>query len=261
MDFILTLTLLDYALLGAVGFFASILNAMAGGGSFFMFPALVFVGLPPQLANVTNKVGMWTGAIASVAGYRNEIAQFGKQIWPLVAVGAVGSVLGSLLLLITPAHHFEAMVPFLMGAATLVFAFGQRVSDRIKGTTNNTSAPAKLTGALPFIGQGVIGLYAGFFGAGMGIIMMALYQLIGIKQIHLMNGLKVSVASAMLGISAITFIILTPIHWPSAIAIIAGTIAGGYLGPSIARRLPTVLIRAFIILYGVIVTSYFLYSA
>lgn len=260
MELSLTLTLFDYALLIAVGFGAAVLNSMAGGGSFFMFPALVFVGLPPQLANVTNKVGMWTGAVSSAFGYREEIAQFGKQIWPIVSVGVVGSIIGSLLLLVTPAERFEAMVPFLMGAATLLFAFGNPVARWIKrrvGAAEGDAQTPHLKGALPFIGQGIIGLYAGFFGAGMGIMMMALYQLLGITHIHLMNGLKVSVASAMLSISAITFIVLTPIHWASASAVIIGAIVGGYYGPMLAKRLPMPLIRAFIIVYGVAATTYF----
>ncbi len=244
--------LLQFAGLVIVGAFASALNAVAGGGSFFVFPILIFMGLGPSLANVTNKVGMWCGATASIFGYKEEIRDHKRSIASLALIGVVGSIAGSLLLLITPPERFAAMVPFLMGSATLLFAYGQRIICFF-----SSGAQDALPTLAGWVGQFLIGLYAGFFGAGMGIMMMALYELMGIKNIHEMNGIKVSVASAMLTVSAITFILLTPIHWPHAIALIIGTMIGGYYGASLARRLPGALVRSFVILYGITVTLYF----
>lgn len=248
---------LQLVLLIAAGLWGGALNAVAGGGTFFTFPVLIFCGLPPILANSTNKFGMWAGSFASVGGYWSEIKPQKHRLLLLSVIAGIGSVGGSVLLLMTSPEFFKALVPWLMLCATLLFAFGNRIVRAIHARTAHHAAAGKVGRAGGLGGQFAIGVYGGFFGAGIGILLMALYELMGIRNIHQMNGLKVLVATVVNALSVLTFIITGMIVWPVALALGFGFFIGGYYGAVFAKRLPALWIRGFIIVYSLSVTCYF----
>lgn len=251
---------LSYPLLLLVGMAAAGLNAIAGGGTFFTFPILIFCGLNPTLANTTNKFAIWVGALSSVGGYWQEVKQHRGQLRFLLAAGIIGSVAGSLALLATPVETFSAMVPWLMLMATLTFAFGRQLVARVAARLPSANGQTGWVMSLRAFGQLLIGIYGGFFGAGIGILMMALCQLIGVRSIHETNAIKVVVASGITSLSALTFVLAGVIAWQEAIPLSVGALIGGFFGASLARALPEKLIRGFIIVYGLAVSGYFFYD-
>ncbi len=249
-------TLSEILLLALIGGWAGALNAVAGGGTFFTFPMLLFMGVPPIVANATSKVGLWIGAFGSVRAYMPEIRAAKGLLKPILVVSIVGSVIGSLLLLAISAERFSAMVPWLLLFATLSFAFGPVLKKRFHRDAAQVKASPLALGA-----QGVIGLYAGFFGAGIGIYMLALFEWMGLKDIHQMNGLKVAAAVGAHTVSALIFIVMGVVDWPTAIILMISAALGGYGGAYLAKQLPPLLIRGFVISYGLLVTGYFFFYA
>ncbi len=246
-------TLLDAVWLPLIAVWAGALNAVAGGGTFFTFPLLILGGIPPVAANATSKVGLWIGAVGSVRGYWSEIKEAKAWLLVILTLSVIGSAIGSVLLLLIPAERFAALVPWLMLAATASFALGPYARKALQQYTQ----PSRAGRGLAYAMQLLIGVYAGFFGAGIGILMLALYEWMGLKNIHVMNGLKVAAAVAAHTISSLILVFSALIVWPAALIIMAFSFAGGYGGAYIAKRLPAIWIRRFIIVYGVIVTLYF----
>ncbi|MCI5049530.1 MAG: sulfite exporter TauE/SafE family protein [Rickettsiales bacterium] len=249
----------EVGLLVIMGAWAATVNAAAGGGTYFTFPTLIFIGIPPILANTTNKVGLTFGAIASARGFRKEIAANRGRVIPLMIAGVIGSVCGSLLLLVTTAETFSELVPWLMLSATLVFAFGKRIIQWFKSRkpADNSASPSPLAER---VGQWLIGVYGGFFGAGIGILLLALYEMMGIKNIHEMNGLKSLIASGVHLVSVATFVIAGVVVWPAAAAMAVGALIGGYYGALLTKRIPEALLRGMIIAYGLIVSGWFFFD-
>jgi uncharacterized membrane protein YfcA len=244
------ITLLTAILLFGTGLWAGAINSVAGGGTFFSFPILLLLGMPPILANTTNKFALWFASIAGVTGFWKEIKAQKERLLFFFTCGFIGSLIGSLVLLATPAATFESMIPWLMLAATLLFAFGKR----IVRTFHNAHAIPKPATA---VGQTLIGIYGGFFAAGMGMLMMALYELSGIKSVNEMNGLKTFVGLGINGISALTFLALGAIDWRVALILMAGALIGGYGGAILSKKVPDYILRNLIIGYGVVMTLYF----
>jgi uncharacterized protein len=244
------LTLLTIPLLLLTGLWAGAVNSVAGGGTFFSFPILLLMGMPPILANTTNKCALWFASIAGVTGFWKEIKAQKERLAFFFCCGVIGSLAGSLLLLATPAERFERMVPWLMLAATLIFTFGKTLVRRL----HNAHAIPKPATA---ISQTLIGVYGGFFAAGMGMLMMALYELSGIKTINQMNGLKTFVGMGINGISALTFLVLGAMDWRVGGILTIGALIGGYGGAVLSKRVPDRILRAVIIAYGALMTVYF----
>ena len=238
------------------GMWAGAVNSVAGGGTFFSFPILLLMGVPPLLANTTNKFALWFASIAGMAGFVKEIKAQKSRIWIFAFIALIGSITGSLLLLITPAETFQAMVPWLLLIATLLFAGGRYGLGRVRkwsGTEKNTSISSRHS----LFWQWLIGVYGGFFAAGMGILMMALYELSGVRSVHEMNGLKTFVAFSINGISALTFLVVGMVDWSIAIYLMCGAIIGGYFGAVLSKKVPELWIRRAIILYGLLMSAYF----
>jgi uncharacterized membrane protein YfcA len=261
---LLIIAIMEFWLQAPLLFFAGIwvaaLNAVAGGGAFFSFPILMFFGLPPIAANATGKFAIWLGASASIKGYWPEIISQKDKLLAVTLLATLGSIIGSLLLLVTPSETFRAMVPWLMLIATLVFAFGKQAVALLAGLLPHTHNHSLIGKVFQWIGMSSIGIYGGFFGAGMGILLVAFCQLVGIHNVHQANAIKVVVATGITTLSTFVFIIAGVIAWPQAIALGLGTLVGGYYGASFARRLPQKIIRALIIAYGLIVSVYFFAS-
>lgn len=240
-----------WALLAAAGLVAGALNAVAGGGSFLGFPALVVTGLPAVAANATNTVALFPGSFASAYAYRREFTPIpGVSVLPMVLASLAGSVLGALLLLETPEQTFIALVPWLLLIATLVFTFGGRLATGLRQRVH--LSPATLVAT-----QFIIAIYGGYFGGGVGILTMAAMTLFGIDDMHALNAWKTLLSGSLNAIATLTFALSGQVRWAPALVMMATAILGGYAGAAVARRLPRAWVRWFAILSGAAMTLYF----
>lgn len=239
-------------LLLVAAFAAGALNAVAGGGSFLTFPALMMAGVPPVNANATSTVAVSPGALASAFGYRQELKTLGNSLnLPLmIGVSLVGGLAGALLLLWTPERLFEAIVPWLLLFATVLFAFGPKVSAyaRRHFTMGQTSL---------MVLQFLIAVYGGYFGGGIGILMLALLGVFGLTDLNAMNGMKTLLSGCLNAIAVVAFVAGGAVYWHEAIIMAVAAVAGGYVGASVARRIPGPILRKFVIVVGVLMTVYF----
>jgi uncharacterized membrane protein YfcA len=240
-------------LLGAAAL-GGALNAVAGGGSFFSFPALLFVGVPEVSANATNSVALWPGYVASMGAYRRELMRLrGTLLW-LSVLSLIGGAIGALLLLRTSDATFARMIPWLLLAATLIFACSRPA---MRWLQTHHGAPSPRRRAAVTLLQLPIAIYGGFFGGGVGILMLAALSLAGMEDIHEMNGLKALFSALINGVAVLLFIVAGVVQWPAALVMIAGAIAGGYGGAALARLVAPAMVRRFVIAVGAALTVYF----
>lgn len=240
---------------GALG---GALNAVAGGGSFIAFPALLFSGVAPIPANATNTVALWVGVTASTGAYRKHLDISRRVMVPLAVTSVIGGIGGAYLLLHTPAQTFLRVLPWLMLGATLLFIFGGRLSGSQRGLAHDISTSALAFAALFEL---VVAVYGGYFGGGVGILNLAMLAAIGMTDIHAMNALKVVLGGIINGISVVTFALAGVVAWKQGSVMIVGAIVGGYFGAHYAQKLPPAFIRAFVILVGLGMTAYFFWKA
>ncbi len=244
-------------------FFAGVLggalNSVAGGGSFIAFPALLFVGVPPIPANATNTIALWTAAAASGGAYRKRLDIPRRVLIPLLTVSLIGGLVGALLLLKTPAHTFMRVLPWLTLGATLLFAFGKKLAGARGSVLEHETTGTALTVATLF--QLVVAVYGGYFGGGMGIVMLAMLAALGMTDIHAMNALKSVMGFVINGVAVVMFIVFRAVYWKEGVAMIAGGIAGGYLGAHYAQKVPQTWIRVFVVLVGAGMTIYFFWKS
>jgi uncharacterized protein len=241
------------------GMLGGALNAVAGGGSFVAFPALLLTGVPPIPANATNTLALWTGVTASGGAYRNRLDVPTRVLVPLLATSFVGGILGAFLLLKTPAHTFMRVLPWLMLGATLLFMFGNRLARGHASSVGHDAATAAIAGASVF--ELVVAVYGGYFGGGVGIINLAMLAALGMTDIHAMNALKSILGMAINGIAVLVFVLQGAIFWPQAVVMIGGALVGGYFGAHYAQKLPQPWIRRLVILVGAGMTVYFFRKA
>ncbi len=243
-------------------FFAGVLggalNAVAGGGSFIAFPALMFSGVAPIQANATNAVALWVGVTASSGAYRKHLDISRRVMIPLAVTSVIGGIVGAFLLLRTPAHTFLEILPWLMLGATLLFVFGGRLARGSKsGLAHDASRTAIAVAALFEL---VVAVYGGYFGGGVGIANLAMLAALGMTDIHAMNALKVVLGGIINGIAVVTFTLAGAVAWKPGFVMIAGAIVGGYFGAHYAQKLPQSWIRAFVIAVGTGMTIYFFWK-
>ncbi|HEX4208152.1 MAG TPA: sulfite exporter TauE/SafE family protein [Ktedonobacteraceae bacterium] len=234
------------------------LNSVAGGGSFFTFPALLFTNMPGIPANATSTVALWPGSIAGAVAYRNELAKQQKGLLLLlIGTSLIGGILGALLLLYTPQSTFVLLIPYLLLLATLLFTFSGPITARLRKQSleKNELTWKSLLGIS--ILQLVIATYGGYFGGGIGILMLASLALMGLENIHVMNALKTVLASCINGVAVVTFIIAGIVSWPQALLMIVGGIIGGYGGAYYARKIDPKWVRLFVMVIGFALTIYF----
>jgi uncharacterized membrane protein YfcA len=249
-------TIVFLALAGAL---SGALNSVAGGGSFISFPALLFTGVPPITANATNTIAVWTAAAASGGAYRKRLNVPRRVLLPLVSASLVGGLAGAVLLLSTSARTFMRVLPWLILGATLLFAFGRKLAGE-RGSALAHEAPTTALAAATLFQLGV-GVYGGYFGGGMGIVMLAMLATLGMTDIHAMNALKSVMGSVINGVAVVTFIAARAVYWRQGIVMILGGIAGGYLGAHYAQKLPQSWVRGFVVLVGAAMTGYFFWKA
>ena len=245
------MTIFELSLLVSASFIAGIINSIAGGGSFLTFPALVFSGVPTIAANATSAVAVFPGYLSGALGFAKELKAFPKsKFLLLIFLSILGGVLGSILLLITPEVVFSFIIPWLLGFATLLFAFGNYVSKLAEKTSDTNGFKSNIATLL-------VCIYGGYFNGGLGIVLLALFSTLGMRDIHLMNGLKNIMSFALSAASVVTFAIAGIVFWKYAIIMMIAATIGGYFGVIVARKLSKSIIRIIIVIIGTIMTFIF----
>jgi uncharacterized membrane protein YfcA len=230
-------------------FLAGAINSVAGGGTLVSFPTLIWLGLNSVTANATSTVAIWPGTVGSVWGYRRELRDAEPRFRWLIVPSLVGGISGALLLRWTPASTFDRLVPFLILFATLLFIAQEPVQRKLKTAQPGVRHSGSwLAGAMLF--QLGVGIYGGYFGAGIGILMLAALSILGLKDIHEMNSLKVVFGGSVNGIAAAYFIWAGMVYWPYVLIMAIGAIAGGWGGAGVARRVGRTAVRWIVIGIG-----------
>jgi uncharacterized membrane protein YfcA len=235
---------------GLAAFGAGVLNAIAGGGSFLTFPALVFAGVPPLAANATSAAAVSPGYLGSTLGFKDELRAIpGAALQREVLVAAVGGLIGAGLLMVTPASVFSGLVPWLLLLATGLFALGPRIAARSAGL--GSAATWRLPGLL------AVSIYGGYFNGGLGILLMALYTLTGESRLNTVNALKNLNSFVLSWLSVAAFAWAGAIVWDQALWMMLLATAGGWSGARLAKRLPTQGVRKLVIGTGLIMSAVF----
>jgi uncharacterized protein len=250
------LTYLNSLLLFTTAFVAGGLNAVAGGGSFITFPTLIFTGVSPIAANATNNTALWVASLASVGAYRRDLDVERRTMLILGTTSLVGGLLGSLALLSTSADVFKKLIPYLLLVATCVFIGGESFKKWLQ-SFRQTSSPQAIPLVYLVIAQLFISIYGGFFGAGIGILMLATLTFFNLKNIHAMNALKTFLGACINGIAIVPFLFAGIILWQQAILMAVGASLGGYIIASSARKVSPQIIRRFVSIVAISMTVYF----
>ncbi|WP_431935022.1 sulfite exporter TauE/SafE family protein [Micromonospora sp. RP3T] len=249
--------LTDVALLLVAGLAAGTVNAVAGGGSLITFPALIATGLPPVAANVSNSVAVFPGYAASVVGSRADLPR-GRALWALLPTAAVGTALGCVLLLATPARAFEVVVPFLVLGATAILAF-QDPLRRLVGHPSRLSPRRRTVTVQTMVLVGTV--YGGYFGAALGVMLVAGLALVLDATLARVTAVK-NLLSAVVGLTTLViFALFGPVQWVAVAVVAPATVVGGYAGARLARRLPAVVLKTVIVLFGTTIGLYLLWRA
>jgi uncharacterized membrane protein YfcA len=255
------------AVVAAAAFAAGLINSIAGGGTLVSFPALVWTGRDPVLANATSTVALWPASLAGVYGFRRELKGGARMFLLFAAPSLLGGALGAVLLLRTPSRTFARLVPFLILFATLLLAAQEPLSRRLRGARDGRlgagsddageaggaahgggASRAWWVGVVVF--QFFVGVYGGYFGAGIGILMLAALGLLGFTDIHRMNALKNLLAICINGVAALYFIASGAVIWADVTVMALAAIAGGYSGARLAYRLGRRFVRLAVIAIG-----------
>ncbi len=240
----------DYLILAVAAFFAGTLNTVAGGGTFLTFPALVYAGVPVVSANATSAVAVFPGYLGGALGFRSEIAAFDRRrLVRIAGLTAIGGLAGSLLLLVSSNEAFSLVVPFLLAIATLTFAFGSKIQSLARHFGTGT-------------GEGwfstiLVAIYGGYFNGGLGIVLLAVFSLWGMRDLNTMNGLKNGLSFILSAISVATFALAGIVAWPQALVMMVAATVGGYAGAPLARALPASVVRAVVIIVGTLMSLIF----
>jgi uncharacterized membrane protein YfcA len=231
-------------------FIAGAINSVAGGGTLLTFPALVWIGLPSVVANATSTVAVWPGSLGGMLGYREDMRSLPARSYLLIIPSTLGGIIGAVLLAITPTAVFDRLVPMLILFATVLFMLQEPVQRMIKTPGKaHAGSTSWLVGTLVF--QFFVSVYGGYFGAGMGILMLAAFGILGYTDIHQMNGLKTLLAVFINGVAALYFIWKGLVVWPEAIIMAVASVAGGAWGAGwFARRLGQKGVRRIVIAIG-----------
>lgn len=250
------MTLWQIALVGIAAFCAGAMNSVAGGGTFFSFPALLAAGVPPVAANASNSVALWPASLSGAWAYRTELARYKRYLVPMGIVSFVGGIGGGLLLLSTKDATFSKLIPWLLLFATVLFAFSGKISVLLRGA--HAAKPSNSASSLA--GQAVVSVYGGFFGAGMGILMLASLAMAGHDDVHEINAIKNLLSAIIYSVTVLTFVIAGAVSWPHTIIMLATATLGGYWGATIARKIPALWLRRFIIVVGFTLSVFYFYK-
>jgi hypothetical protein len=248
----------------AAAFAAGSINAIAGGGTLVSFPALLGIGLTGQQANVTSTLALWPGSIAGFWGHREDLAGTRAFALRLVPPSLIGGALGGWLMLVTPQRLFDQLVPWLILAATVLLVANDPVNRVLKRLGSHNRTPGWWAGAMVF--QFIVGIYGGYFGAGIGILMLAALSLLGLTDIHQMNGLKNFLALCMNGVAIFAFLLAEYLRHPGNVkwalvgmmAVAAGL--GGLFGSHMAHRVGRTAVRVGVITIGFVLSAWYFHK-
>nr|WP_294529421.1 sulfite exporter TauE/SafE family protein [uncultured Rhodopila sp.] len=249
------MTDLHWLYLIAAGLLGGSMNALAGGGSFVTFPALVLAGLPPIAANATSTVALFPGTLASTWAYRKDLGGIaGLSLRVLLPISVAGGLVGAVLLLVTPGAAFDRVIPWLLLLATLTFAGGRNFGAWLRRRVR--------IGRVALLAiQFVLGVYGGYFGGAVGLMMLAVWTLLDSIELKAMAPARTLLVSAANGMAVLCFAAAGAVWWLEGLAMMASTIAGGYYGARFASHLPPAVLRGFVILLSACVTAGFFVKA
>lgn len=241
----------SYLLLIVAALAAGLINSVAGGGMFFTFPALVFTGVPSIIANASSTTALIPGILTSSWAYRGDLRKSeGIPLIPMLAVSLVGGIIGALLLLFTPQRTFDSVIPWLLLAATLLFTFGPQIAPRLR-----RAFPMSVGMVIAI--QFFIGVYGGYFGGAIGIVMLATWSIYGLTDIHVMNANRTLLAAAANSIAAVLFIVAGKVWWPQTLVMLVFAALGGYIGAHTARKVDRRYVRAAVSVVSAAITILF----
>ena len=246
--------------LGAAAFLGGLLNAVAGGGSFLLFPALLGMKILPIQANATNTVALWPGQLTSIAAYREDIRKHLGLAVLMGIAGFLGGTAGAIVLLHTPQRTFLHLVPWLLLVAATIFALSGPVSrwlERRKQLVLRTRGPRRLP---VFLSTVIVCFYIGYFGAGAGFLIITLLSLFGFQDLNEINALKVVSTTAANGIAFVLFVINGQVVWKYCLAAMVTAAVGGYTSASMARRVPQRLLRTLVVCIGLGMAAWFFWK-
>ena len=247
------MSIFDIVLLFSAGFLSSVVNAIAGGGTFLTFGAMTLAGVPPIMANATSSVTQFPGYVTSAWAYRTEIREAGREAWVLAGLSLAGSLAGALILVSMSNPSFRSLVPWLLLAATLIFAAGPYLRPK----SMHAEQPVSRLG---MVGQFITSIYGGFFGAGMGIMMLAVLGLTKGGDYHKLNALKNFIAVVIAFAAILVFSSGGVVAWLPAVIMIPAGALGGHAGVWAARRVSQTAIRAVVVVIGLLLTGYYFFS-
>lgn len=248
-------------LLLLAGLVGGALNSLAGGGSFIVFPALLMAGVPPVIANASNTYAAMPGYASGAVGFWSDIMKYKDRLWLYSVIGLVFGYIGAELLLRVSDATFSMAVPWLMLFAVVLFAFGGQINQWVAARARGGRG-MKLAGAVILLALlALISIYGGFFNAGLGVLLLAFLAVAGLTDIHAMNGLKLWISSLIAVVAVIRFAINGSIDWYHGSIALVGVTTGAYIAARLAHRVPTPLIRAAVLIYGLGITAYFFWKA
>ena len=242
----------DLVFAGLAALAAGVINALAGGGTLISFPVLLALGVPPIAANVTNTVALVPGFLGGTLAQRGDLVGQGRRMRVLLPLAALGGLVGAALLLITPESAFEVLIPFLIIGAVVLLALGNTVKKRVAERISRLhGGHERLLG--PAIGIFAAAIYGGYFGGGLGIIVLAVLGAVLIDTLTRINALKQCSSLVVNGAAALVFIFSGHVLWVTAVVMLICALGGGYLGGHLATRLPAVVLQRVMIVVGVVV--------
>ncbi|WP_102961147.1 sulfite exporter TauE/SafE family protein [Mangrovicella endophytica] len=251
------MSFVEVFLLFLAGFVSGAINAVAGGGTFITFGAFTLIGIGPISANATSSIAQFPGYITSTLAYRRDLVRIWREVLVLAAASIAGSLVGALILLALDNPSFAALVPWLLLAATALFAAGPW----LRPSPREAAEAARGHRVIGPIVQFLASIYGGFFGAGMGIMMLATLGLTESGDYHRLNALKNLLATVIAVIAIVVFVSGGVVAWPAALVMIPGVALGGYSGVWIAKRVPQMAVRLFVIAIGLGLAAYYFYVA
>lgn len=246
--------MLAYVVIFIAGVLAGLINSIAGGGTLISFPALVGIGTTPLIANATNTVAIWPGSFAGMLGFRRNLASMPRWLYLLTIPSLVGGIAGAILLLRTPEKTFAHIVPILILVATTLFGAQELIAKRLRIFTERHARPTAGWVVFTFTFQLLVGIYGGYFGAGIGILMLAALGIIGMRDLHQMNGLKNLLNITINGVAAIWFIANGAVIWGYVGTMAVASIIGGFAGAKLAHRLGRLFVRRAVVIIGLVMT-------
>lgn len=252
---------MEWILLFAAGVLGGVLNSIAGGGSFITFPALIFVGAPPVIANATNTFASCAGYMSGAYGFRKEISELKSSIKSTIFYSLIGGAIGAYLLLNVSETQFLVAIPWLLLFATLLFLFGEKISAKLTSISEGTSRRTKFATILVTLLLVFVSAYGGFFNAGLGVIVLSYLVVAGYTDINQMNGVKLLISSCVSIIAIFIFVLDGAIDWYRGIAVMLGSLSGGYIAARVSRQVEQRYVKGFVALSSLFMTLYFFVDA